>query len=753
MHLEFINQCCAFFEIDSNTTNINTRRVVKNVQSDTTSCGIFACFHAVNHFDGNKDITCKPLAFRVTMALKLLEHLRKLGKKPLQDYPSNEELCEYLEMIDVESLPKKKARVEKENIYGPKKNSISEINQTVTNLMNLDTTDGWVLAITSIRHWAPTHDTDSENTCFYELLQLLDSAKNDVHDHIQVRSMWEEAVKNAMHLQGLFDPTQNTIDITQNTNTSFFSPSQKSNKKIKFPSAYKSRKEPVTSSSQDRYETPSSKSSSKGRNATLSPEGILRRKSSTNASSTSIAGSSKSVIPLNANVDTAVVPSKKPSNTSGSGSPKSANMNDLITSDSGSSKPVNMNDLMILLRNQQSEMGRLNNAHSLLEQRVVAMEKGKSQGSKNNSGSKQYLPSVKAFLESNHGALKIKKIHSNEDFVNCVVKHISEKDKVPLAEVNRELVKSQLDLNEATINRAAGQCKSMMLMGIKKKLVESFNLLNVAFATSKQRFEKAPMEIMKLLLEDVDLNELLDGNIEDDFAQMFFNIFFSGIELREWAMGLFLSICDELRLPQDSETFSLIIVVCMKSAWNTNPKARLLQGDVHELLEEWKDEFTLDLSAIPPTFTTTQLYTSQLADVNSRFQGKSFQDFKNLAARSPTRYLIYKCSSSTTCMVSHSDHCILAGITITISEEAKNTDLEEDQGNERSTSNTVEERCNHDNQRSSLDMAEQSKQDNERSNMGEGSSQSSQVIERSSLGMKETSIRDNEGSSNHSQNY
>ena len=218
MHLAYINQCCAFFEIDSKTTSINTRRVVKNIQSDSTSCGIFACFHAVNHFDGSKEIGCKPLAFRVTMALKMLEHLRKQGKKPLQEYPSNEELCEYLETIEVESLPNKKARVEKENIYEPKKNSISEINQTVTNFMNLDTTDGWVLAISCILNWVPTHDTDSENTCFYELLQLL---KNDAHDHIQVRSMWEKAVKNAMLLQDLFDPT---LDITQNTNTSIFSP-------------------------------------------------------------------------------------------------------------------------------------------------------------------------------------------------------------------------------------------------------------------------------------------------------------------------------------------------------------------------------------------------------------------------------------------------------------------------------------------------------------------------------------------------
>ena len=84
------------------------------------------------------------------------------------------------------------------------------------------------------------------------------------------------------------------------------------------------------------------------------------------------------------------------------------------------------------------------------------------------------------------------------------------------------------------------------------------------------------------------------------------------------------------------------------------------------------------MEAIPPTCKVGEIYTDPLSSVDARFQGLSFQDIKSHAAVSPIRYLIVKCSSNT-CLISLAAHCHLDSLTITLEEQAKNTDKDIDQ--------------------------------------------------------------------------
>ena len=105
-HSEFITKCCNFFGISFDRTS--TRRQVKMVQSDGVSCGIFACFHAVNYFEPlGTSINCNPFDYRVTMAMTMLDHLRKEGKHPIPDYPTREAIRVRLDEIEVKKPSKK----------------------------------------------------------------------------------------------------------------------------------------------------------------------------------------------------------------------------------------------------------------------------------------------------------------------------------------------------------------------------------------------------------------------------------------------------------------------------------------------------------------------------------------------------------------------------------------------------------------------------------------------------------------------
>ena len=87
-------------------------------------------------------------------------------------------------------------------------------------------------------------------------------------------------------------------------------------------------------------------------------------------------------------------------------------------------KPMTMNDLHMLIRQQGKCI-------ESLEDRVKEVEKIVKQG-KRSKGSKAYLPAMKSYLESEHGALNVTKVHNNSEFVQCVLKQIAKEDKVPL---------------------------------------------------------------------------------------------------------------------------------------------------------------------------------------------------------------------------------------------------------------------------------------------------------------------------------
>ena len=121
-----------------------------------------------------------------------------------------------------------------------------------------------------------------------------------------------------------------------------------------------------------------------------------------------------------------------------------------------------------------------------------------------------------------------------------------------------------------------------MLRNMQGQLMSAINFLNVAWASGKQRFEAFPKEVMEGVLDDVALVGQMTGNYRKDCFLMFSHLILSGLEMRQWALDVFISICDTLKLPVDCETFGLIMAVGLKMA-TSKPKSRMKQGEVCDL--------------------------------------------------------------------------------------------------------------------------------------------------------------------------
>ena len=646
----------------------NSRRVNKNKQEDSLSCGVFACFHAINHFDDSDDTTCNPYEYRLTMAITILNYIR--------DYTPHD-------------LPLLKCPLGKSGI---------ELNMDIMRFLDR----------AQKRHREGTVEEEKEKA---RKAYRITVNRGTTHPYTSSGSQQKE---NKLPKPQLASSSSSGSQVTTKNHSGGYTSSKVVKSLNSMRSIKKSKKKKDKDSNQssqsisvEMNKTSSTKTKSLPNHSTndwamyaskspkpsfFSPDKVLPTSMPRGAGLLGLLSKKRlpDTLPLTPNILrdvnnefaeteaeksflddlTSITPSAPTLRESLNSNLGHRNLNEFSPSSTFNLSNDANHHFQMLVQDLRND---INDKYRALAHRVFVLESNESTSvkpsSKNEICAKSLRPAVKEYVIKNNGGLNVADPSTSPEFVDLLISKLSS-GTTPVDQIE---VSDMLEKNSKAIKRDVQKGRSAHLHGIKKELFYSLNELNVAISQCSDQVEDNPHFVLQSLLQDDRLFELMDQFDDDKNVNVMLNyLWFFGTTMRKWAVEVFCKTCAQLEMPVNNANFALIISVAEKWLFAKSHARNLDHNATYERSYVIREEIEIALGnsdSDTVCFRKVSLPV-QLDEANTRLNSLSLIEVQEKALISKARYLIFKCDDGN-CITTHSQACKLSGISVSKTNENK----------------------------------------------------------------------------------
>ena len=549
---------------------------------------MFACFHAINHFDDSTETVCNPLQYRLTMAITILDFQRnntvpgKMMPISLIDLGQdlNSDIVVYNAMQKVKTKTKKKtpnntivvamaSKKKKENTK--KKENIAPPSELLSEQSSAQSPTGHQSSAVPDEKISNSQLEFQDDSFMQSYLSPISLYRSELHSPPLDRNIYETICEAS-------DPGSSLSNIAEQPSQNISS--------FKYQSASKGgrRDTPSLSASQKKSSLLASRSSSlasqkasstgkglQSRQASSTGKGLQSRpvyhkpvgssllaSRSSSLSSQKASSTGKGLQSRHTSVESSLLASRS--------SPSSNVLLGLSPGStidvSESSQPMRDNDIYLRLNDVVKLCDSLRKRVLTLENQNLLQSKSRKVGP---NVCKTVLPAVKKYVENHqNGGLADGKADptTNDEFVDLVIANWSHEQKKPIDSYDRQDVVDILEPKQKEIKRTIQRQRSIQLNDIKAKVFDFLNLLNVALTSCTDRIEEDPLYILQEIINDSGLPKLLV--IDEDkrnLKVLYKYLWFFGNTMRKCVLEAFIKICQDLSMAVTVFNFTKIMAV------------------------------------------------------------------------------------------------------------------------------------------------------------------------------------------------